>query len=117
MSSTPPPIPPPIVDYQGPHPNEPRRREPGTVKRYFLGLVGGCIASALVWIAGGRFFFGDKGGTGLLIALAVVPGLKVAAFIWLMFLPRLRSLAAGILTSVAIGAMIFFGACAANLLK
>ena len=71
--------------------------------------------SAAVWIGGGGYFFGKDGGNSVLWALLVIVAAKFVAFIWLMFLPRLRSMGAGILTSIAIGAMVFFGACAANI--
>ena len=80
------------------------------VRRLFVAIVIGCIISALVWGLGWHYF--DQGGGTYLIFL--VPGVKIVAAIVLLFYRQWRTFAAGLLVSVALGALIWMAACFAN---
>jgi hypothetical protein len=107
MSSQPPPLP---INYRSP-----QDREPGsggrTAAKFFGALIGGSALSAIAWIGGWNFI--DKGNGAFLIG--VVPGLKLAASIPLFCFRGYRAYAAGLLTSLAVGFLIFFCTCATHL--
>jgi hypothetical protein len=115
--ATPPPLPedpghrPPPLEYR----SAGSGRSPGERKqiwrRFFSGLALGTAMSAVVWIAG--FDRLVNHGSGL--ALFLVPGVKLAAGICGLCLRGWRSFGAGILVSIALGFLIFFGVCATNL--
>ena len=97
----PPPLPPMARFARPPLPSQPGR----VVLLFFLGLGLGVAVSILVWIFGWeRFSF--EGST---VAIILVPSLKLAAGLGLVFTPRWRSLGAGILVSIALGVLIFGG--------
>ncbi len=81
------------------------------VLRFFIALLIGTAISAITWIAGWQTF--DRGGDGYLILL--IPGIKLATAIPLLIQRRWRAAGAGLLTSVPIGALIFFGSCASHM--
>jgi hypothetical protein len=90
-----------------------RRESP---RRQFLwGLGIGAGASLLVWYFGWPIFGTDR------IAhpdtwIWVVPGVKTVVAIVCMCVARWRPFGAGLLVSIALGAMIYFGSCAMHTL-
>ena len=58
---------------------------------------------------GWNTFFAHPGGGQA--ALLVVPGAKVVGTIVSMFFPGWRAFGAGLLSSIALGVLIFFGSC------
>jgi hypothetical protein len=67
--------------------------------KFSIGFGIGVVLSLMVW----RFKFGLP-----------VLGLKLCAAAVLMFFPTWRSLAAGLLLSIAVGALIFVATCGGN---
>jgi hypothetical protein len=102
---------PPKLDYRPP---EPRRtlQAPagGSVRGLLLGLAIGSAVSALFWIAGWDTLV--EHGSG--IAVYLLPLAKAVAAVFLLAVPGWRSFGTGLLLSIAVGALIFFGTCAAN---
>jgi len=80
------------------------------VRRFFVAIIIGCIISGVVWGLGWHYF--DQGGGAYLIFL--IPGIKIVAAIALLFYRQWRTFAAGLLVSVALGALIWMAACFAN---
>jgi hypothetical protein len=74
-------------------------------------VVGGGI-SAIVWGLGWERAVGSNSNGWALVA---VPGLKLATAIVCFCLPGWRGLGAGILLSIAAGALIFFVTCFSHL--
>ena len=115
MSDLPPPLP----------PDEPKRVQPtlgyqtrrvevssGSIwPQLWLGLGFGAVISVLVWGAGWDAL--DAHGMGA--ALLIVPAVKLVAAIVLMCFARYRGLGAGLLISICLGGLIFFGNCVAHL--
>src|ERR1041385_350167 len=89
---------PPIIDYQGPHPNEPRDEDP-VFGRFFGGLVAGSAASFFVYFLSNHLA-GERGGVNQFFVLCAG---KTIASIGLMFVPSWRRFGAGLLTSIACG--------------
>ncbi len=78
---------------------------------FLAGAIGGTAVSAIAWIGGWEAI--DKGGAGFL--LVVIPGIKLAAGVPMLCFRRWRGLGAGIMVSLALGFLIFFGTCMTNL--
>ena len=97
----PPPVPP--MRNRVPTPSRPGRK----VLLFFVGLVVGACVSALIWIAGWQHLKIDGGSFA--VAIVVVPILKLGIGLFLVFVPRWRTLGAGILVSIALGALMFGG--------
>ncbi|HET6249776.1 MAG TPA: hypothetical protein VFE47_18950 [Tepidisphaeraceae bacterium] len=109
----PPPVPPAPLGYQnGPIPAIPRTTYSArdTLIRFFAGLLLGAAVSAILWVGGWKYV--TTGYSGLLIL--IVPAIKLIAGITLVCIRRWRAFGAGILVSIALGVLIFFGACVAN---
>ena len=91
-------------------PAEPPQRDPNAPKRFMWGLFGGMGVSAVAYFGGAMVLDRRSGvilGVGLVIAV-----LKLIVGLTMVFLHGLRAFGAGVLTSLPIGFMIFFGACA-----
>jgi hypothetical protein len=110
----PPPLPPQVLPYSPPYVQVPI---PAAVslRRFFLGLGAGVAVSAVVWILGWKPLTGVGGGAGMVVALLLIPGSKLAGGIVCLCLRPWRMMGAGILVSIALGALIFFGVCAMHL--
>src|SRR4051812_10096791 len=80
------------------------------MRKLIVGFVIGSVISALCWIVGWNALV-DRGGALVLIA---VPTIKLVFGLGLMASPRARPLGVGVLLSIAMGALIFFGSCAAH---
>jgi hypothetical protein len=93
---------PPIIDYQGPHPNEPRDEDP-VFGRFFGGLVAGSAASFFVYLLSNHL----ARERGVMTMFLVLAAGKTIASIGLMFVPSWRRFGAGLLTSMPVGAMIW----------
>jgi hypothetical protein len=81
-----------------------------TALRFFAALAIGAAVSAIAWIMGWNVV--DKQVAALIF---IIPGIKVAASIAFFTQRGWRSAGAGLLTSIPIGALIFFGSCAAHM--
>lgn len=107
MMDQPPPIP---LDYCGP--GNPEPRGPNAPKQFAVGLFGGIAVSALVYLGGMGLMRSD--GSIFLLVLYLAPLIGVAklgvAVSCVLIRPR-RALGVGIITSIPVGFMIFFGAC------
>ncbi|MDB5291812.1 MAG: hypothetical protein JWL69_3053 [Phycisphaerales bacterium] len=118
MSET---IPPPLPENSGNRPTPLEYRTAGAARspeerrkiwrRFFGGLILGTLVSAVIWVAG--FDRLVNHGSGL--ALFLVPGVKFGAGITALCMRGWRSFGAGILVSIALGFLIFFGMCASSL--
>ena len=99
------------LNYQSPLPL-PLPPPPGrNVLRFFIGLIAGTAVSAVVWLIG--FQTPDSAfGSG---AVLILPTIKIVGGIACLCFPGWRSLGAGILVSLALGFLIFFGMCATHL--
>ena len=75
--------------------------------QFFLGLALGTLFSAVVWIAGWDFLSG-AGALG-------VPLVKSGTGVGLLLVPGRWSAGGGVLVSLALGFLIFFGTCASHL--
>jgi hypothetical protein len=100
-----PPIP---LEYRGPA--EPPPRDPNAPRRFMWGLFGGMGVSAVAYF-GGAVVLDKRSGAIIAVGL-VIAVLKLIVGLTMVFLDGLRAFGAGVLTSLPIGFMIFFGACA-----
>jgi hypothetical protein len=82
-----------------------------TLRWFFIGLLSGTALSAIVWIFAFKAMEGAFAGGAML----AIPILKLSTGITCLCLRGWRSLGAGILVSLALGFLIFFGVCAAHL--
>jgi len=97
------------MDYESKSRNVPDDEQSGG-GRYFLGgLFIGVAISAAVWIAGWNAF--DRSSWGMGIVGSVVLG-KFFASLATLLSQKWRHLGIGLLVSLPIGALIFFGSCA-----
>ena len=106
--------PPPPMDYESKRDQKQRRNEsrkgPGRSVEVFLGLLGGGILSGIVW----GWLFGYARGQVWLSAIVFVPAIKVIIGVVMLAEVRMRYYGIGVLLSIALGGLIFFGICAAN---
>lgn len=112
---TPPPLPPrrpPTVEYGYANYAQPPVSAAQTLKWMGIGLGVGSLISALLWIP--IWAFDKQGNVALPIALVVL-GIKFVGGVVGLCFAGWRALGGGVLLSIAIGFLIFFGACAANL--
>src|SRR5256885_2234228 len=83
------------------------------VLQFFGGLGAGTLLSLIAWALGfGAVNSASDGGTVLVAMLFLVPTAKLATGITFLCLRPYRLLGGGIMASLAIGALIFFGMCA-----
>lgn len=78
-----------------------------------IGLVLGTAVSAAIWILGWDAF--EKSNAYQWFALGTIFGLKIFVGIGLLFFRRWRFVGIGLLISLAMGFLIFFGTCFAHL--
>ena len=81
------------------------------MRKFLGGMIGGTLISAIVW----PLSFKPDDGDTLFAVIIVVLVFKLAAGITFLCLRPYRMLGGGILTSVALGFLIFFGVCANNI--
>ena len=98
----------PIQKLEYAKPGMPRR--PLNIGHFSLGLIVGSIASGLIWFLGWNSLVNHGSG----IALVIVPATKVVIAIPLMLKRPWRSCGIGLLLSIPIGGLLFFGSCFAN---
>ena len=108
-----PPMRPSALNYQPPGrpPPLPPPSAGKTLLWFFIGLIAGTALSAIVWIGGFKSLDSTVGGAAMLI----IPALKLTTGIIFLCRRGWRSLGAGILVSLAMGFLIFFGVCAMHL--
>jgi len=75
---------------------------------FFAGLIIGTTASGLIWWLGRRPFVMNLSEKAILIVLTT----KVTIAIATIVVERTRGFGLGLLVSIAIGGLIFFGVCA-----
>lgn len=80
------------------------------VLRFFIALILGSALSALVWVAGW-----DQIDKGMSFLILVVPGVKFVVGVALIIMKPWRSAGAGLMVSIAVGALIFFATCATHM--
>jgi hypothetical protein len=97
------PLPPSHIDYR-PQPEPP---PPGRSQR-IQGLVAGSLLSLIVWPLAWKF--GQQGATLAYIIIGMI-ALKVVASTACMVSPRWRPMGSGVLASMGVGFLIFFGTC------
>jgi hypothetical protein len=103
--------PPHDLNYQRPGlPPSPRSPEPARGVKFFGGLGLGGMISLVGWNYGWNTF--TESSSPLMMFL--IPGIKIAAAVAFMFVPRWRSFGAGLLLSIGLGLLIFLGVCAAK---
>src|SRR5947207_1555269 len=91
----------------GTPPSIPPRKSAAPQLLWGLGI--GSAVSAIVWLAGWNALFATgRSADWLLVA---IPGGKIVAGIACVVTPRWRSFGIGLLLSIAVGFLIFFGAC------
>jgi hypothetical protein len=73
------------------------------------GLGLGTLVSVIVWVGGWKYV--ENSGANLLV---LVPATKLIVGVVLLCIRGWRGFGGGILLSIAIGFLIFFGACAAH---
>lgn len=105
------------LDYLNPKPSNDGPPPSSSGRRFLLGLGVGVAASAVIWFS--IFPFIDtnpQSPTGFLVySLLVVPMAKTFLAMILLNLPAWRSCGIGLLLSIPVGALLFFGACAMNI--
>ena len=119
--SQPPPLPPPLppTDPSNPVPIAPlayggrpplitTRPVGSAALRFLAGLGAGAAVSLIIWGLGWNALEGNSNG---FTAIFIVPGLKLLAAVVCMFFRGWRAFGAGLLVSIGVGAMIFFGSC------
>jgi hypothetical protein len=105
------------LDYLNPKPSDQGPPPSFDDRRFLVGLGGGVAASALIWFSFFPYFdTNPQSPTGFLVySLLVVPVAKIFLAIVLIKGPSSwRSSGFGLLLSIPVGALIFFGACAVN---
>src|SRR5437764_11808720 len=96
------PLPPSHIDYRP----QPEPRPPRTQR--MQGLVAGSLLSLIVWPLAWKF--GQNGSTMLYVVVAMITIKIVTASVCLAS-PRRRPMGSGILASMGVGFLIFFGTC------
>jgi len=86
-----------------------------TAARFLLGLAAGSVISLAVWPWWWRSANQNSNNGNFVYVIVAVPAAKVVAAVICFYFPRWRPFAAGLLVSLAVGFLIFFGACAVNL--
>jgi hypothetical protein len=101
---------PPSLDYA--HGPNPPRGNPW--RQFWVGLIIGTALSAIVWIT--SFSLGNTAGSQnfIFFLIALIP-IKIVVAIILLCFRNWRSVGGGLLASIALGGLIFFGVCATAL--
>src|SRR5580692_12049378 len=102
------------LDYGQPG-SPPDGRGLSTAARFFMGLVAGSLVSLAVWPWWWRDANQNNNNGNFVYFIVAVPAAKVVVSVVCFYFPRWRPFAAGLLVSLGVGFLIFFGACAANL--
>ena len=98
---------PPPLDYATGRYPPPPEFDPQRRKRlYRIGLFVGSLVSLVIWP-----LVAHSQGSWALYALLAVPLAKLVTGVVLAVMPQWRTLGAGILTSIGVGFLIFFGTC------
>src|SRR4051812_37646706 len=101
------PFPPDPLNYAPPQPPPiPPPRQPP--RQFLLGFLGGIAISLIAWGLGWETI--DKTAFGFLIFWGVI-GFKLIGGITLVCFPIRRLIGIGLLVSLPVGALIFFGSC------
>ena len=114
-ASGPPPLPPqepkPVMPLEYGPPGVRSRAPQGgnALLRYLSGLAVGAAVSLVAWGLGWNRFVGNASDATMM--LFAVPGAKLVGAIVCMFFPGWRGFGAGLLSSIALGVLIFFGSC------
>jgi len=114
---TPPPLPPraPPVAQPIPYATPVYHRNPATARQTLrwlaIGFGIGSVVSAALWLP--LWHYDKSGDTALVLGLMVI-GLKFILGITLLCFAGWRALGGGVLLSIVLGFMIFFGACATS---
>ena len=100
----------PAFGYQSPGAMQPPAAPGGLgfLWLFLIGAVGGAAVSAVAWLAG---FNAIVKGSSISVLIVVIPVVKLGAGITLLCFRRWRGLGAGIMVSIALGFLIFFGTC------
>jgi len=106
------PLPPSHIDYR-PQPEPPPGWPPPRTQR-IQGLLAGSLLSLIVWPVAWKF--GQQGATLAYIIIGMI-ALKVIASTVCIVSPRWRPMGAGILASMGVGFLIFFGTCSLTALR
>jgi len=114
------PLPPVTLDYKNPNPDTPPEPLWSIERNFGLGLFVGVAVSVITWCAGwnvvGESALGAViGPSSSSLGTAVlwsVPIVKIGVAVGTLFSPRFRGFGIGVLISLPIGALIFFGSCA-----
>jgi hypothetical protein len=87
------------------------------VPGFWSGLAVGCVVSVGVWVGGWNFLIdgGFDNSTPLWTAMWVVPLAKLVSGLTCVAFPSWRLFGGGILLSLPLGIMIFFGNCAGRM--
>lgn len=110
MNSDNPPPPPPLGYRPAGARNPQPAREPA-LKGFLLGLFAGAGASCFMWIAGWDDFGGERAFPG---TVAVVLVIKLVCAVIFIKSRRFPGVGGGLLTSIPIGGLIFFGSCSSH---
>ena len=94
------------LDYRGKP--DPAPRDPDAGKHFAQGLFGGIAVSALVY-----FSAGSINRDSIILFGLIIAAIKFITGIACVCIRRRRAFGLGVLTSLPVGFMIFFGACAA----
>ena len=100
------PLPPVPLEYRGPA--DPAPRDPETTKHFMQGLFGGIAVSALAYVGGAL----THDAIVVLVIGVLVALVKVGFGITGVCIRSRRAFGVGVLTSLLVGFMIFFGVCA-----
>lgn len=95
------------LDYRSPGREPASHRSRGAGRRFVIGLVAGSVASLIFWPA----VWNSSGGPVFILWFILA---KLGAVAILFCFDGKREIGAGLLVSLLIGFMIFFGVCAAN---
>lgn len=79
---------------------------------FLAGLIGGSAVSAVAWIGGWESMNNDS---QLQVLVWIIPGTKIIVGTLFCCIRGWRGLGAGLLVSIALGFLIFFGTCAVHL--
>jgi hypothetical protein len=99
---------PPPLDYR---PSDPRW---SAKTQFFAALVIGSLLSGVVWTLWFHSISDTKAGPAILVLTPVV---KLVIAVVCLFNPNSRPVGGGLLASIGIGFLIFFGLCAVTVMK